>query len=198
MYIGRQSDKIFLILDDSYDHATGLTAADVNFSFWKQGETTWTPMGLLPEEFIELGSGFYIVKVRPEFLDTLGEVSFRVQGTGLSEQVIVDFVEPLPPSFAIDATRCIVSGNIKDLTGDVNNKKYQIKFNLVSLPQQIGGVSLISSDTIVTMPDVFGNFSVILLCGTTVMVEIEAAGIKNQIVIPNQTSANLIDLLPTF
>jgi len=202
MYIGRQTDILVRLFENgSYEYgsvypALGITYDQFNGYMWKQGEITWTPIGVLQNEWVELGEGYYILKLRGTMLDKLGPMAVRITGDDIDTSVKEDVIEPLPPQFAIDASKCVVSGNIMDLTGDTGNKNYDIRFSLVTLPQKIGGVALVSSDTIHTMPDAFGNFSVMLLCGTTVMVEIERAGIKNQITIPCQTSANLIDLLP--
>jgi hypothetical protein len=197
MYIGRQSDFLIRLLNGT-NPVTGIAYDDISVFLWKQGDTTWAPVGILSSEWKELDNGYYIINLRASMLNVLGAMAIKVSGTPISTVIKEGFIEPLPPLFAIDASKCVVSGNIIDLTGDTGNKNYDIEFSLVTLPQKIGGVSLVSSDKIHALPDAFGNFSVMLLCGTTVLVEIERAGIKNQIVIPDQTSANLIDLLPPF
>ena len=203
MYIGRPGDLLIRLLEGTYEQpsnypALGITYDMIEGYIWRQDDLLWSPIGILPAEWTELGDGYYVLTLRSTLLDRLGAMAVKITGEGIVTTVKESFIEPLPPQFAIDPLRCIISGNIMDLTGDLGNKNYDISFSLVSLPQKIGNISLVSSDKIHTMPDAFGNFSVILLCGTTVVVEIERAGIKNQITVPYQTSANLIDLLPPF
>jgi hypothetical protein len=199
MYIGKQSDVLFYLVDDAQSPVVGLTSIYITGHIWKQDLTVWSPIGILPSEWVELGDGFYVLKLRASLLDRLGSVAIKISGLSIATAVREDQIEPLPPLFAIDASKCVVYGNIMDLTGDTNHSDYLITFTLVSLPQKVAGISLVSSDKIPTRPDAFGNFSVQLLRGTTVLVEIERAGIRNQIVVPcNLASVGLIDLLPPF
>ena len=63
-------------------------------------------------------------------------------------------------------------------------------------PDGDAGPSLIDGSLLRTTPDAFGNFSVVLLRGKKVIVEIERSGIKQTITVPEQATANLVDLLP--
>lgn len=128
-------------------------------------------------------------------MDTLGEFSFRALCPYANEEVFEKF-EIVQTPFGIPAEDpvCIVTGNMMDIGGDPSHTSM-----VVFRPQYVPGVagsSLISSDLIRTYPDAFGNFAVKLLRSAQVLVEIEKAGIKNLIIVPDAPSANLIDLLP--
>jgi hypothetical protein len=60
------------------------------------------------------------------------------------------------------------------------------------------GLNIIHADPVSTVADVDGQFQVKLVRNSIVVVEIERAGIKHQITIPDQATAELMDLLPTF
>jgi hypothetical protein len=197
MYLGRQSDELFYLTTPSGVPVTGLLYTDIVGNIWKQGMGVWSPITILAADWLELGGGYYVLKVAGSLLSPLGSVAIKLSGLSIAINVKESWIEPLPPTFAIAANQCAIFGNIMDLTGDSIYKDYLISFHLVSVPQKVGNVGLVSSDKVFARPDAFGNFSIVLLRGTTVLVEIERAGVRNQIIVPcDVASANLIDLLP--
>lgn len=89
---------------------------------------------------------------------------------------------------------CLVTGSIKTVADRVPSDT-KIVFRPVSFPILIEGV-IVTADAVKTVPDVNGDFAVNLVQGSTVIVEIERTGIRHQIVIPEEETAVLTDLLP--
>jgi hypothetical protein len=89
---------------------------------------------------------------------------------------------------------CTISGNVVDL-GGVPAAGTRIVFRIAGVPKRTGD-SLVVSDRITTYPGAEGSFSVNMVRGAVVLVEIDPAGIKNQFTVPDLPTASLLDLLP--
>ena len=191
-----KNSVIHLTIDVGYgiQNALGVSFDEVSVYYSKNGE----PFGhkiLAVGDWSELGSGYYTVRWSADDMDTLGEYAFRVLCPYASEEYFDKFdVESAPFGADAQAPVCIVTGNLVDIGGDPSHT-CQVVFRPQYVPG-VAGYSLISADLIRTYPDAFGNFSVKLLRSSQVLVEIERAGIKNLITVPDAPSANLIDLLP--
>lgn len=172
----------------------GVTYNDANVWVSKAG-AAFVAKILSAENWVELGDGYYAVSWSEDDLNTLGEFFYRVEYTDQPEQVTGSFyVVPPPLNVEGDPPTCLVTGNIVDVGGDPN--LYQrITFRPKKVPV-VAGMSLVSSGWIQTATDAFGNFSVKLLRSSEVIVEINGAGIKQLIIIPDAPSASLLDLLP--
>lgn len=172
----------------------GLTYNDINVWVSKAGGP-FTSKTMSADNWAELGDGYYRISWNEEDVNALGEFYFRVEYTDQPEQVSGSFyVSPPPLNLEVEPTVCLVTGNIIDIGGSPN--LYQkIVFRPKKVPV-VAGMSLVSSHWIQTNTDAFGNFSVKLLRSSEVVVEIIGAGIKQLIIVPDEPSASLLDLLP--
>lgn len=173
-------------------------AAHVDLSYRPTGTYEFLPKALIDDEsWFEIGDGYYAVKWLSAELATQGELFFSLKSTGYSsfDEVTGKFdILAAPLEMVASPEVCVVTGSIVDLGGDPS-QNLDISFKLSRAPSVIGG-SFIEGKTIRTMPNAFGNFSVGLLRGKKALVEIEKAGVKIAIDIPDQPTASLIDLIP--
>jgi hypothetical protein len=165
---------------------TGIVAPTVKY--WKPGLTAMVSHVVQVADWVELGSGFYALSLPATLFDVPGKFLLEVDSV-----VIVDDVIPPPPSMLGYPFTCLVSGNLVTIGGQPGQND-QIVFRIVNVPKRFGQ-SMAVVDRIVTKPDAYGNFSVALLKGATVLAEIPQAGINQQFVVPDAPAADLADIL---
>jgi len=175
--------------------APGIIYSQVLVKYKKFGAATFTTRTLVNGDLVDLGDGFYTLKWPDTFTDTLGTFMY-IMTSVLFDNFIYDTfdVEPQPLALSVPPDICVVSGNITDLGGHPS-QKVQVSFRIPEFPA-ISGNTIIDANKIYTTPDAAGNFSINLIQGQTVIVEIERTGIYAQITIPMAPSADLVSLLP--
>jgi hypothetical protein len=175
--------------------ATSIAYSAVTLAIHKPGQSSFSSSTLLTANWRNLGNGIYAITFPSANLDTLGRFTYTLTGAGFDNFIFDSFdVEPVPLALLAQVDTCIVSGNIIDIGGSFQHRQC-ISARVPTFPAQ-AGTSLIAADPIKTYPDAFGNFQLVLIQGQTVIVEIENAGIYNQITVPMVSTANLLDLLP--
>jgi hypothetical protein len=186
---------IFLSLSGA--PALGILPNDVVCKYRKTGETVFTTKTLSLSNWIDHGNGYYTVKFSGTETNVLGYFFYTLDSSLFDNFLYDEFsIEPVPSGNAPTPIpdMCVVSGMFKNLGNTVPTNS-KVTFRPVNVPAALNG-SILSVDVISTYLDINGNFSVALLQGTTVIVEVERTGIRHQIEIPIASSANLIDLLP--
>jgi hypothetical protein len=173
---------------------TGVLYNQVTVKYRKLGIYALTTKIVASTDWVEIGNGLYVIKWSSSEMNTVGPFLFQISGAGFDPYLEEFDIEPYPVSAIITPGTCIVTGNIVDL-GAHPDQKQTIKFRNVKYPAAHSG-AILSGAFIYTMPDAFGAFSVSLIRGSTVVIEIEGAGLKQQFVVPDQDSANILDLLP--
>lgn len=193
---GRES-LVRLMQNTGYDVVpfTSLDPSDVSIVMRKTKGAFLTKL-LTTENFINLGDGWYVIIWSGSDMNEIGEFYFRITPNitgGIEVERYFD-IEPPPLYTNPEYQTCIVSGNLVDISGEpISNA--EIVFRPKNVPMT-SGQSLIGSHIYHTTPDAFGNFSVKLLRNSTVLVEIQSAGIRYIIVVPDLPTADLISLLP--
>ena len=179
---------------------TGIVASVVTAKVLRTGDTAFAVKSLTQSvNWVEVGLGFYHLTLSPADLSALGPFVLLLSGTGFDSQVVQIDVNPVPLAITPAPGICVVSGNLIDIGGQPGDPALmQITFKPVTIPSQVGGTSIVSANITKTIPDALGNFSVSLLQGQVVIVEIPRAGIRNQITIPLQSSATILSLLPSL
>lgn len=175
--------------------ATGVLPGQVVAKYRKQGSTTLSTKALSVSNWIEVGFGFYILKWDSQDTDTLGSFFFTLSGTPFDNFTFQTF-GIIEPNIVPEPDTCVVTGSLRDVGGNVPQNT-RISFRPVEFPAKYG-LSIIQADPVQTVANVDGEFQVRLVRNSIVVVEIERAGIKHQITIPDQASADLTDLLPPF
>lgn len=172
---------------------TGLADTDFAVNAWWAGLTALSLISLAPEDVVEIGNGLYAIKTAG-VTTVQGELYLEFSGASFDNVNKTFTVIPAPISSLVSPELCIVSGNIVDV-GGAPGKGQVVRFRPSSFPSEENG-AIITSDAVETTPDVLGNFSVALVRNQTLTVEITKTGIRVNIEIPDQETANLIDLLP--
>lgn len=203
MYLGRPETIVVRLFDSIMNEyegqlnplspLIGLTYDDdIVVSYWQQRESSFTNLELTEENFRELGNGFYAIDL-PAFTEA-GSAKVFISGNIIRDVEVDLNVKPLPISMALPPRTCVITGNIADLTGEISRSE-QIRFRIANVPKHVGQ-SIVTSRVITTTPDAFGNFSVALIYGATVLVEIPQCGIRSQIEVPEVETVSLLDLIP--
>lgn len=173
---------------------TGLLNTDISMVVWKSGATTFSSRSVPVADWVEVGNGYYVLKMRAVDFDTLGMMVILLSGGSFDPLEKELTVEPAGVGNLASPSLCIISGNTLDLTGEVLPGK-QVVFTPTGAPT-IHGSSVVNYKRIITYTDVLGNFSVSLLREAAAIVEIPEAGLRAQITVPDQPTALLLDLLP--
>lgn len=192
-YFGTARETVFR-LTLSGSPATAIIFSAPVVKIRKANATAFTTKTLVVTDWVDLGAGYYALKWSAGDMNVLGAFLYEISGAGFDTIYGSFDVDPAPVAFSVSPPYCIVSGNIVDIGGDPMRLE-QIVFRPQYVPA-VTGPSLIAAGVIRTATDALGNFSVALIRGTKALVEIERAGIKYLIEIPEQPSATLLSLLP--
>ena len=174
----------------------GLDESDFTVKAWKAGLSDFDTIVLAAEDVVEVGDGYYALTLPTSVTSALGEIVLQFSSTSFDFVEKTFTVSPNTLSSISTPETCIVSGNIVDIGGQPGQGQ-QVVVRALAFPVSEGS-SIVASDPITDKPNIAGNFAVILVRNQTVTIEIDRTGIKNQFVVPDQETAELLDLLPPF
>jgi hypothetical protein len=188
-YVGQSHESIFLL------PTSGLEATDLYVQYKKQGGILSTKI-LQEDDIEEFLPGHYKLLWSPDEMSTYGTFFFKVSGPNPEDVYEETFTILLLPTTPIPLpTLCVVTGSIIDLGGSSAPEAAEIIFRVAKYPSK-AGESLILGTPIRTIPNAYGEFSIGLIRGKTVIVSSLWAGLKAQFVVPDAPTAKLIDLIP--
>lgn len=173
---------------------TGALRAAVTVRFRRPGGTTLETKTVVAGDWLEIGNGLYVLKWFPSEMAAVGPFYFEVVGGAFDPHIDEFDIMPNTPSQILTPGTCVVSGNIVDL-GAQASTGHPIRFRLAKAPAVAAG-AFVAGAILETRPDAYGAFSIALNRGSKVVVDIEAVALRHQITIPDQETANLVDLLP--
>lgn len=193
--IQNQDWETNLYLSLSGSPVPGILFSDVTIQYKKFGDSALTARTLLEEEWVDLGNGFYTLLWPASYINRIGKFFYTMTGSLFDNFLYDEFdIESPPLESFVAADTCVISGNLRDL-GGVAGKGQTVAARLINYPAS-SGPSIVTSDLVQTIPDYFGNFQIALLRGKTVLISIQRTAIHHQITVPDESTANLIDLLP--
>lgn len=198
-YQARTYETVVKMTAESYGPAgiAGIPFSALNVRLRKAGDTEFVAKALTADDWVELGDGFYVLKFSEQDTSALGELFFRITTTGYTEfdeqTGRIDVTPPLLNALLTPET-CLVSGNIVDLGGEPGLES-ELTWRIAKTPA-VAGDSIVDGKILRTRPDAFGNFSIILLRGKKVVVDVVKSGLKHTITVPDQETASLVDILP--
>ena len=169
--------------------------ANVLCSIKKSGQIGFSSKLLTIENWINLGGGYYNLKFSVEDMSRVGTFVYTLVGADFDNFAYDEFVI-LAAEDTTTKDKCIVSGQFISLSGDTA-KQIRVTARTVDFPAKTGD-RIVSGDEVFTYLDFQGKFELPLLRGSTVIIEVPRAAIRNQVNIPDTATANLIDLLPPF
>ena len=194
MYQAQNAELLIYLCDNVGDPKLAVPYDQMNVKFWNHGQESFTTIFPVDTDVVELGEGFYVLRIAKENFPNVG--AFFIEVTGMFKTFSKEyFVEPTPLSFLQGPAVCVVSGNIVDISGAVPGSKEEISFRVAKVPNTVGG-SLVTSERFVMYPDAYGNFSIQLLRFSEVIVEIKRTGINYKFTVPDLATAPLLSLLP--
>jgi hypothetical protein len=177
--------------------ATGILDTDVTLNVKKPESLVFEEILLDTSNFQETVDNYYNITIPLEIADQLGTYIFKVEeSVGPSTQYLDRECFPQPLSSTPSPGVCVVNGNIRDVTGIA--KSYNntvITAQPLKLPLEVSG-SLILGSKVKTYADHDGYFSLPLVIGMTVIIEVPDAGVRFQAVIPDQATVRIEDIIP--
>lgn len=185
---------IFLSLSGTA--ATAIAASSVVCKIKKSGQIGFTPKVLTTENWVNLGSGYYTIKFAAEDMGRVGTFVYTLTGSGFDNFGYDEFTVLAAPDKTIE-DKCIVSGQFIGLAGANPGLQIRVSARPVEFPAKSGN-RVVVADDVSTYLDHEGKFELPLLRGSTCIIEVPRAAIRHQIEIPDQASADLMDLLPPF
>jgi hypothetical protein len=187
--------KIFVNMKDiSGDPVTGILSAEVVLRYMRQNDAVMQSKTPASTDWVETTTpGVYSVLLSSDDTSQLG--GLYVSAEAPTCRPFTQVFSVLPNSVAsVQPGKCLIVGNIVDIGGNPE-RNVSVRFRIVKLPATVGN-AVIGGDPIHTQPDAFGAFSALLIRGAVVLVEIPGAALKHQITVPDQETANLVDILP--
>lgn len=201
MFQGQDTEILVQLYESGYEDpfmsipASGIIYSDLTMAYWAQGMIAFDSFTLTSAMWTEIGDGLYILRIPGTLLQSFGQFALRLTGGLIRQYDALHVVYPVPAGFNASPNKCVVSGNIIDITGMAPQDGEEIVFRIAQIPKSVNG-SLINYDRIKTRHDAYGNFSVSLIRELVVVIEMRKAGINYQFTVPDQATAALIDLLP--
>lgn len=176
--------------------AASVLPSQVLCKYKKNGDDGLTIKILDASNWINLGQGFYTLRLMPDETDVTGYFFFTLSSTQFDNFTYGEFtIEPTNIFQSVSSPEiCVVSGSIRTV-GNTVPKNTKAIFRPVHFPSTTSG-SLISAEAVTGHLSAYGTFSVELIQGSTVIAEIEGTGIRAQIEIPYEPTADLMTLLP--
>lgn len=176
---------------------TGLSYTDVRIDV-KKGNGAFAYKSLSALDFVEVGSGYYIINLGTTDTSTLGSLVVRVTGTSVATALIVGTVlaaTPVVPTGSVTTPVSYLFGYVLAADGTPIQDS-----NVVARPLPTSNVSSVASPKsaiaqgpIVAQTDSEGFFILQLIPSTSVDIVISDANYRRAVVVPS-SPANLFTL----
>ena len=141
--------------------------------------------------------GYYNFIIPAEYMTELGRYVFVAVNTDNAEvQELAVECLPSPINTEVALNKCIITGNIRDITGDYEVEDQTL---ITALPRRLPTAlqnTFVSGKKIKTLTDYQGNFSFPIIIGMEVIFEIKDSGVRFQATVPDLPTINLKDLMP--
>lgn len=175
--------------------APGLTNLDFSLTYKKPSSTIFETYELTEDNIAEAELGFYNITIDQAVLNELGDYNFRLVGYEYDE-IFEKECLPMPLSSSPGPGVCIITGNIRNLSGNSETfSNVAVSVEPRKLPI-IKDSNLIMGRKLTARTDYDGFFSIPVLVGAYVIFEIKEVGLRFQVEIPDQETARIEDLIP--
>lgn len=176
--------------------ATTILYTDVSVSYLPAGASVVIPLTLTADQWLNLGNGVYSIQFPPTATVVVGDFTFFLSSDLFDNFIFGELtIEPVPATQEVVLPQqCIVTGTVLNMSA-LGPNRLQVRARGVGFPAKTGAF-LLSGDEVWTWVDAYGNFSLPLIRNAIMMVEIERAGVRAQITVPDAPTASLISLLP--
>jgi len=174
----------------------GLPAlADIYVAVKKPTSDVFEDLIIDPLTIIEGEYNYYNIPIYKEHIEEIGTYIFHVYGYSFDIFVERECL-PQPLSSIPAPATCVVTGNVRNITGAAESyKNVQVIAYPLKLPQ-VAGNNVLTGGRVTTHTDWDGFFSMPLVIGQTVIIEIIAAAVRFQAEIPDQPTVRIEDIMP--
>lgn len=187
-------EVIVVLSDTTNTPVTGLEFDDVVCEYRKAGASSFVSKTLTIDDFTEIGSGVYTIDFTATELDTLGQFVIKVTGTGIAQSItIVDIVPAGTVSSAVTLSKCVISGQIADVTG-YPIAGAAVTARVVGAPSIELNTVAVTDDLVSVKTDLNGEFFISLIRLADVEITIPTVNYKRRLVVPNMASATLFNI----
>jgi hypothetical protein len=186
------------------DPRTGITFGQVDVSYKKYGDVSFSLKILAAPDFREIGLGVYEILFASAELNTLGTFIYAINGNGalplpaIKQFVGTAFVEDAagftPGTITLPTN--ILTGNLMGLngvalSGEAVTAKILSAPNIVGTLPNLGGIG---TDMVSTVTDSGGFFALEILQDTVVDVVIPAINFRRTLTVPANSTDSLFDI----
>ncbi len=183
---------------------TGIIFSEIDVSYKKSVDASFTVKVLTGPEFREIGLGVYEILFSSAELNTLGSFIYVVNGNGtlalpaIKQYVGNAFVQSAsaytPGTIALPTN--VITGNLINLSG-IALADEAISARIVSVPEILGvspNIGSVGSDIVAVQTDAGGFFALEILQGSVVDIVIPATGYRRTLTVPANGTDNLFDI----
>jgi hypothetical protein len=171
---------------DAEDVTVGVKAP--NSDFFEQIEVS-------EDNFEYADYNYYNIVIPKDLICETGTYVFAVEGYE-TEYFETRECLPKPYSSSPPADTCIVTGNIRDISGRAQvYENVDVTVYPVKLPLTISS-NLTLGQRVIARTDFDGYFSIPVIRGAEVRFEIKKAGVRFQAIIPDEDTIEITELIP--
>lgn len=213
MFLNRENQFIVRLVEPAFEYegyellpnpasgtpVLGISYDDIDIHYWSPDmpSSTRVLLPIMASAWKEIGDGYYSYTAPKYCFSAIGEAVFFVTGPLTADVQKIVAIEPTPAYLAVELNVCVVFGSVVSIGGNTNFRENpKIEFHTVKSPLIANNEALVSSAPAQTMVDAYGNFSIKLIQGSTVLVRAPQLGLNVQIVVPLQSAENILALLP--
>lgn len=196
VYQGREFELI-LNAKTSLGAIEGLDHSDITLYVRSPGSEDFQQVPLSSTTLKELGYGYYGATIDSENAESLGNgIAFADFSTPGSIPYETEFqVIPVPRDLLVPEAACLIKGNMREITGDpMPGAKIEVRG--ASFPARSGN-TFVSITKYEVRTDAFGEFEFPVLRNQKVEILIPLSGVRYVVVVPDQETALLVDILPS-
>lgn len=176
--------------------AAAVPASAVTCKIKKAGQIGFYPKVLNEENWINLGGGYYTIRFAAADMSRVGSFIYTLGGADFDNFAYDEFAILAAPDTTVK-DKCIVKGQFVGLAGANPGMQIRVAAHPVEFPAKSSN-KVVIADEVFTYLDHEGRFELPLLRGAVCVIEVPRAAIRHQIIVPDQDSADLMDLLPPF
>lgn len=170
-------------------------AEDIALSVKAPGEDFFEEVEVDEENFEYADYGYYNLTIPKDLIKETGTYIFRVEAYEMALFFERECL-PKPYSSSPPAEVCIVTGNIRDISGRARVfENVLVTVYPTKLPLNICN-NLTLGQKVSTRTDFDGFFSLPVVRGAEVRFEIKDAGVRFQAIIPDEDTIRIEDLIP--
>ena len=190
-----QSATVTVLLTKDNVGVASLTSSDITVQYYKSGDVSPTVKTLSGGDPIDIGNGLYRITFTGPELDTLGSFIIRITGATIDtyvKELTVVAAEDATTTISLDT--CVISGHVFDVQGNPATNA-TVNAVIINMPAIEQNKAFIADTYVSVKTKANGEFFLTLIRNADVQISIPFANYKRQLIVPNQTSVALKDIV---